>query len=309
MFAVAPAVAQLARGRGQRHRRRRGVRRLAGLARHGPGVGIGVVHQQARRVQLGGVQLHPARGHGLAHEGGAADVGQGGDLLALAQPVGDLQDLPLAVAVDQQVGLAVDQGRAPHLVRPVVVVGDAPQAGLDAADDDGHVLEGLAAALGVDQHRPVGAAIALGIGGVGVVVAQPPLGRVAVDHGIEVARGDPEEEIGTAQGPERIGALPVGLADDAHPVALVLEHPAHHRHAEAGVVDVGVAGDHDHVAGFPAQGVHLGPCRRQLGGDAEAGGPVAGSREQGHGLGHGRRGHGGMACRKRVLAKPERRAH
>ena len=63
----------------------------------------------------------------------------------------------LAVAEDQQVGLGVEQDRAPDLLRPVVEVGDPPQAGLDAADHDGHVAERLPAALGVDDHRPVGA--------------------------------------------------------------------------------------------------------------------------------------------------------
>ena len=69
----------------------------------------------------------------------------------------DLDDGALAVAVDQQVGPRVDQDRPPHAIRPVVVMGDAAQAALDAANDDGDVAEGLAAALGVDDHGAVGA--------------------------------------------------------------------------------------------------------------------------------------------------------
>ena len=59
--------------------------------------------------------------------------------LAGGQAVRDLDDRALGVAVDQQVGLGVDQHRAAHLVGPVVVVGDAAQARLDAADHDRHV--------------------------------------------------------------------------------------------------------------------------------------------------------------------------
>jgi len=40
------------------------------------------------------------------------------------------------------------------------------------------------------------------------------------------------------------------------------------------MIDVGVAGDQDDVAGIPAERVHLGARHRQEGRDAEAGGPV-----------------------------------
>jgi hypothetical protein len=47
--------------------------------------------------------------------------------------------------------------------------------------------------------------------------------------------------------------MPVRLADDADAEALRFEQPADQRHAEAGMVDVGVAGDEDDVALVPAQ--------------------------------------------------------
>ena len=52
---------------------------------------------------------------------------------------------------------------------------------------------------------------------------------------------------------EILGAGPVGLGDDADPETLRFQHPTDHRHAEAGMVDIGVAGDQDDVAGVPAQ--------------------------------------------------------
>jgi hypothetical protein len=52
---------------------------------------------------------------------------------------------PLGIAEDQHVGLGIGQDGTAHLVRPVVVVGDAAQRRFDAADDDGHVGIGFAA--------------------------------------------------------------------------------------------------------------------------------------------------------------------
>jgi hypothetical protein len=86
--------------------------------------------------------------------------------------VRDLDDRALGVAVQQQVALGVEHDAVAHLVRPVVVVRDAAQAALDAAQDDGHVLEGFAAALAVDDGRAVRPLAADVAGRVRVVAAQ-----------------------------------------------------------------------------------------------------------------------------------------
>jgi hypothetical protein len=153
-------------------------------------------------------------------------------------------------------------------------VRDAAQAAFDAAQHDGHVLEGLAAALAVDDGRAVGPLAADVAGGVGVVAADLAVRRVAVDHRIHVAGRHAPEQVGLAQRLERLGALPVGLGDDAHAKALRLQHAADHGHAEAGVVHIGVAGDQDDVAAVPAQLLHLGAAHGQERGRAEALGPV-----------------------------------
>src|SRR5690606_31711146 len=173
-------------------------------------------------------------------------------------PVGDIHHRPFRVAVHQQVGLGIHDYRAAHLVRPVIVMGDPAQAGFDAADQDWHVVPGLAAALAVDDDGPVRAFATFIVGGIGVVVTQFAVGGVAVDHGIHVARGHRKKQIRFAQNLERLGAVPVRLGDDANPKSLIFQQPADHRHAEAGVIHIGVAADDDDVAAVPAQGVHLG---------------------------------------------------
>jgi len=49
------------------------------------------------------------------------------DGLACGQPVRNLHDGSLGVAVQQQIALGIDDDGTPHLVGPVVVVGDTPQ--------------------------------------------------------------------------------------------------------------------------------------------------------------------------------------
>jgi hypothetical protein len=133
------------------------------------------------------------------HEGGAAQVADLVDRFAPGQAVGEFDQRALGVAEQQQVGLRMGQDGAAHLVRPVVVVGDAAQGRLDAADHQRHVGEGFAGALRIDDHGAVGAAVGRGAGRVGVVGADLAVRGVAVDHRIHVAGGDAEEQLGPAQ--------------------------------------------------------------------------------------------------------------
>jgi hypothetical protein len=134
---------------------------------------------------------------------GATHIGDGVYRLARRQPVRHLDQRALGIAVQQQVTLGVDHDGTPNLVAPVVVMGDTAQAAFDATQDDGHILEGLAAALAVDDGRAVGPLAADIARGVGVVAADLAIGRIAVDHGIHVAGRHAPEQVGFAQRPER----------------------------------------------------------------------------------------------------------
>jgi hypothetical protein len=285
-------------------------RALPGRLFAGGLVGVDVGLDRARHVDVGGVDLEPAQAGvvvAAAHKGGAAHVGDVLDGFAPAQAVGNLNQGALGVAVQQQVALGVHHDAAAHLVAPVVVVGDAAQAAFDAAQDDGHVLEGLAAALAVDNGRAVGPLAADVAGGVGVVGADLPVSGVAVDHAVHVARRDAPEQVGFAQRLEGLGALPVGLGDDADAKALRLQHAANHRHAKAGVIDIGVTRDQHHVAAVPAQLLHLGAAHRQKRRRAKACRPklavagqrLGGAREKGD-VDRGVHGHSEAGGRRRV---------
>ena len=151
---------------------------------------------------------------------------------------------------------------------------DAPQRGLDAAEHQRHIRPGFPAALCIHQRAAVRALPGAPSGGVGVVGTGFALRGVAVDHRIHVAGGDAEEEIRPAERFERRRRMPVRLGDDADAKTLRLQQPPNDGHAEGGMIDIGVTGDEDDVAGIPAQGIHLRAVHGQERGAAEALGPV-----------------------------------
>ena len=243
--------------------------------------------QRSGSVERGRVDLGPAFGRRLAHEGGAAQVADLVDRRAGREPVRDLADLPLGVAVHEQVRLGVEQQRAAHLLRPVVEVRDATQRCLDAADDHRHVLVGLADALRIHDHAAVGSRARDAVRRVGVVTADAAIRGVAVHHRIHVAAGHAEEQVRAAELHEVARRVPVRLRDDPDAEALRLEQSADDGHAEARVVHVGVAGDDDDVARIPAELVHLRPRHGQERRRAEAVGPVLAVGEEVAGRLHG----------------------
>ena len=225
------------------------------------------------------ISIQPRR-RATAHEGRAAEVIDVLDRPARGEAVRDLADLPLGIAVDEQIGLRVEQDGAAHLLRPVVEMGNTPQRRLDTANDERHVLVRLAHALRVDENAAVGPAACDAVRRVGVVAADAAIRRVAVHHRIHVAAGHAEHERRLPEPHEVARRVPVRLRDDADTEALRLEHAADDRHPEARVIDIGVTRHEDHIAGIPAELVHLGAGHRQEGRRAQPVGPVLAVGEQ-----------------------------
>ena len=197
-------------------------------------------------------------GPGRRFGGGVAQAADRGRRLARSHRPGQFDHAPLGHAVEQVVGLGVEQDRAPHPVVPGVVVGDAPQAGLDAAEHDGRGLFAAAAdQVRVGDHRPVWPPVVAAARGVVVGLAAQARGGAVGDHGVDGAAGDAPEQARLAQAGEVRGRVRVRLGDDADAEALLDEHPADHRHAHEGRVDVSIAGDQDHVERVPAAGGHF----------------------------------------------------
>ncbi len=153
-------------------------------------------------------------------------------------------------------------------------MGDPAQGRLDAAKDDRHVLIGLAATLGVDCRGVVRPFVRRAVWRVGIIGTDLAVGGITVDHRVHVPGGNAEIQVGPTQGSEWIDRAPVRLSYDTDPEALGLQQPPDQRHAEAGVVDVGIAGDQNDVAGVPAEYGHFLLRHGQKGCDAEAFGPI-----------------------------------
>ncbi len=188
--------------------------------------------------------------------------------------MGHLDDRPLGIAVEKNIGLGIDQQRMANLVLPVVIVSNAAQRCLNPAEHNRHVLESLTATLAVDQAGTIRALAATATGRIGVIGAHLAVSRVAVDHRVHIAGSHTEKQVWLAQLHEVIFAVPVRLADDTNAVTLRLEQPPDNGHAERRMVDIGVAGNNDHVAAVPAEQVHLLPTHRQERRRTEALGPV-----------------------------------
>ena len=76
-------------------------------------------------------------------------------------------------------------------------------------------------------------------------------------HGVDVSAADEHAIAGLAHGQEGLRAVPVRLCQHGHPVAVRLQAAGNDGRAEAGVVHVGVGGDHQEVVVPPAPLVHV----------------------------------------------------
>ena len=227
----------------------------------GPGVGLlGGGHL------LKGGDLHEGVGTCTGVGDGGACAANIGDLphrCAGGQPGGDLPGGGLPHAVGEKVRLGIEEDGAAHLVFPVVVVGEAAQAGLQPTDDDGDVAEHLPHPVGVDDSGPVGAQARLPAGRVGVIVAALFRRRIVGHHGVQVPAGDQHPQPGASQGGEGLRPPPVGLGENGHPVALRLQYPADDGGAEGGVIHIGIPGDEEKVVKVPAPAGHVLPGDRE----------------------------------------------
>ena len=177
---------------------------------------------------------------------------------AVVERVRDLDDGALPHAVDQKIGLRIEQDRPFELVRPVIVVRKPAKARLNAADDDGLAAVSAADEVAVDRHGVVGPLAHDAAGGIGVGLPVGLGDGIVVDHRVHIAAHDEKAQTRLAEGVDRSGIFPVGLRNDADLIARVLEHARDDRVAERRMVDVAVADNIDEIALLPAAPLHVG---------------------------------------------------
>ena len=189
----------------------------------------------------------------------AVDEGEIAHGKARSEGIGNLDDRALPHAVGDEIGPGIEQDGALEGIGPVVVMGEPAQTRLDAAQNDRRFLEGAANEVRIDHGRVVGARAALAARRVGVVAAALLVHRVVVHHGVHVARRHEESQPRLAEHRDAFRVVPIGLGDEAHLVAVGLQHPGDDGAAERGMIHVGVAGDIDKIDRIPAARIGLGP--------------------------------------------------
>jgi hypothetical protein len=160
-------------------------------------------------------------------------------------------------AEDEEIRLRVEEDRAPDLIGPVVVVRDAAKRSLDAAEDERQPGERLATEVRVDDARAVGPRVGAPAGRVLILGPHLLLRGQLVQHRVEVARGDADEEARPAHARDVRRRVPARLGDDADLEAATLEEARDEDGTERGMIDVRVAGDDQDVELVPAARAHL----------------------------------------------------
>ena len=136
-------------------------------------------------------------------------------------------------------------------------MGKAPQTGLQPANNDGFARESLPGTVGIDDGGPVGAQTHPAAGAVGVGRAALLGGGIVGHHGVDVSPTDEYAVPGLTHVAEGVGAAPVRLGQDGHPVALRLQAAGDDGCAEGWVVYIGIGGDHQKVIVPPVPAVHI----------------------------------------------------
>src|SRR5690606_13849371 len=159
-------------------------------------------------------------------------------------------------------------------------MGEAPQAGFNAADHNGRLRERLAQSLCIDDCGPVRPLAGKPPRRVGVVTARFLVARIVVHEGIHVPPCDTEEKHWFSELLETLDAVPVWLINHADSKPVFFEQTTYDGHAKTRMIDIRVARDEDDVAGFPTEGFHFLLSSRQKRRDSEALGPIGAARKQ-----------------------------
>ena len=142
----------------------------------------------ARTIQRGGIDTLPFR-QGLFHNNrGATNIGNVGNIFPCSEAVSHFHKRTLGITEHQQICFCIEQYGATDFFRPVVIVRNSAQAGFDTTDNNRDVFVGFTATLGIHRNCAIRPLAAFVVWRVSVIVTKLFVGRVAVDHGVHVAR-------------------------------------------------------------------------------------------------------------------------
>ena len=162
------------------------------------------------------------------------------------------RSLPHPVA--EVIGRTPCQDGRKQLILPIVVVGKTPERGLDSTDDDRDIGIEFLENLRIYADGIIRPLSRLPFRGVGIVMTEPFPGGVVIDHRVHRAGIDTEIEPRSAEFPEVAQVVaPIGLWNDGHPVAEMLEIAGYAGCTEGRMVHKCVTCKQDHIDVVPSQ--------------------------------------------------------
>ena len=160
----------------------------------------------------------------------------------------------LAHAVDEKVCTRWLQNGGHEAVLPVVVVGEASEAGFDAANDDGHIGVEFFENACIDDGRIFGTEVMATVRGVSVFGTETFVGCVFVHHGVHGSRSNAKEEAWTTQFLEvSVISMPVRLWYNSHFQPFCLKNAADDSSRKRRMVNVCVAREEDNIEFIPSE--------------------------------------------------------
>ena len=188
---------------------------------------------------------------------GAVNIGDMAHIHAGVQRIGHLNDGLFTHAVHQQVCLTVQQYGTLHSFGPVVIVTQSAQAGLDAANENGHILVGLPNQIAVYYGGVIRSLAHNAAGGEGIGFAAVLGDGIVIDHGVHITAADQKAQTGSAVNIDAFWVAPVGLGDNAHSIAGILQYPADDGVTKGRMIHIGVTDDIYKITLGPAPGDHI----------------------------------------------------
>ena len=176
----------------------------------------------------------------------------------VVQQVAKLQYGQFAHTVYNHIATAVEQNAAAQLVFPIIVVSEAPQRSLDAAQHHRHIGKQLFQDVRIDDGRIFRPHVVPSVGAVSVLGAQAAVSGVFVDHRVHASRRYAEEKPRTPQLLKVAKvAMPVRLRDNGNAIPLSFQQTPDNGGSKRRMIHIGVAAEQDDVGRIPSAQLHF----------------------------------------------------
>ena len=187
----------------------------------------------------------------------SCDKGDVPDRDAAVQRIRYGNDGTLSHAERQYIRLRIQQHRAFQRIVPVIIVRHAPQACLDAADDNGLFRISAADQIAVNNGCMIGPLSHHAAGRIEISGAPFFGDAVMIHHRIHIACAHQKAQSWFTEYVDAVFIFPVRLGDDTHTIACVFQHTADDCRTERRMIDIGISDHKRKVHLIPSAPLHI----------------------------------------------------